>query len=505
MVVTISRIGKSLSATLRRLTSSPASRSDAVGSRGRDRVFEPGAEGATAPETLRQKDRAELGTHAGKRVVAAMAKARAEGARDGEAARNLSGPRDSGGVGDVRGIAPRARRAVEFFDRSMDSADTLKTTPLIEAHVAVGGKMVSFGGYSMPVQYPLGILKEHLWTREHAGLFDVSHMGPSFLQLTSPTGDFEADHRAVAALIEPLVCGDIRGLKPGQIRYTLLLNASGGMVDDLMIGRPAETENQGRLYIVVNAGTKDGDFAAIAAAAGSQASLTRADDGALLALQGPEAAAVMADLMPAAADLSFMTFTRAPFEGADLVIARSGYTGEDGYEILSPAAVAGALWDRLTADARVEPIGLGARDSLRLEAGLPLYGHDADGTVSPIEAALAFAVSKRRLKAQDFPGAARVAGEVANAPSRVRVGLRVTGAPAREGAVIADENRRPIGVVTSGGFSPSLGAPIAMGFVPPAFAIPGTVLTVIVRDRPQAAEVVAMPFVPHRYFRKTLV
>ena len=387
----------------------------------------------------------------------------------------------------------------------MDSAETLKTTPLTDAHIARGGKMVPFGGYAMPVQYPLGILKEHLWTREHAGLFDVSHMGPSFLELTAPTGDGEADHRAIAALIEPLVCGDIRGLKPGQIRYTLLLNPSGGMLDDLMIGRPAEPQDQGKLYIVVNAGTKDGDFAAIAAAAGTNARLIRADDGALLALQGPEAAAVMAELAPAASALVFMTFTRAMFEGAELVIARSGYTGEDGYEILAPAEFAQALWDRLTADARVETIGLGARDSLRLEAGLPLYGHDADETVSPIEAGLSFAVSKRRLKAGDFPGAARVSNEIATAPSRVRVGLRVTGAPAREGAVIADAAQSPVGVVTSGGFSPSLGAPIAMGFVPPAFAVPGTTLTVIVRDRPQSAEVVAMPFVPHRYFRKPTV
>ncbi len=399
-------------------------------------------------------------------------------------------------------MIPRDCYAVEFLDRPMDSAETLHTTPLTAAHVALGGKMVPFGGYSMPVQYPLGILKEHLWTREHAGLFDVSHMGPSFLELASPTGDPDADHRAVAALIEPLVCGDIRGLKPGQIRYTLLLNHAGGMLDDLMIGRPAEPQNQGRLYIVVNAGTKDGDFAAIAAAAGAKARLVRADSGALLALQGPDAAAVMADLIPAAAELSFMTFTRAPFEGAELVIARSGYTGEDGYEILAPANIAGALWNRLTADARVEPVGLGARDSLRLEAGLPLYGHDADETVSPIEAGLGFAVSKRRLKAGDFPGAARVAGEIGGALSRVRIGLRVKGAPAREGAIIADDAGRPIGVVTSGGFSPSLGAPIAMGFAPPAFAMPGTALTVIVRDRPQPAEVVAMPFFPHRYFRK---
>jgi aminomethyltransferase len=387
----------------------------------------------------------------------------------------------------------------------MDSAETLKTTPLTAAHIALGGKMVPFGGYSMPVQYPLGILKEHLWTREHAGLFDVSHMGPCFLGITAPTGDPEADHRAVAALIEPLVCGDIRGLKPGQIRYTLLLNTDGGMLDDLMIARPAQPDRQGWLYIVVNAGTKEADFAAIARQAGAAGTLHRADDGALIALQGPQAAEVMATIAPEAASLGFMTYTTTSFEGSDLMVARSGYTGEDGFEILAPAAVADALWARLLADPRVAPVGLGARDSLRLEAGLPLYGHDADETVSPIEAGLGFAVSKRRLKAGDFPGASRVVNEIGGASSRVRVGLSVKGAPAREGAIIADEAHNPIGVVTSGGFSPFLGAPIAMGFVPPVFAVPGTALTVIVRDRPQVAEVVAMPFVPHRYFRKPTV
>ncbi len=389
----------------------------------------------------------------------------------------------------------------------MDAPETLKTTPLNAAHLALGGKMVPFAGYAMPVQYPLGILKEHLWTRQHAGLFDVSHMGPAFLELTSPSGDGDADHRAVAGLIEPLVCGDIRGLKPGQIRYTLLLNQDGGILDDLMIGRPSGPAEQGKLYLVVNAGTKEDDFAAIAGAAGSAARLGRADTsegpgGALVALQGPEAAAVMAALVPAAGDLGFMTFARAAFDGTDILVARSGYTGEDGYEILAPAAVAEALWLRLLADSRVQAIGLGARDSLRLEAGLPLYGHDADATVSPIEAGLAFAVSKRRLKARDFPGAERVAEEIAHAPKRVRVGLKVTGAPAREGAVIADDAGREIGVVTSGGFAPSLAAPIAMGFVPPAFVASGTALTVLVRGRSQAAEIVAMPFVPHRYFRK---
>ncbi len=379
-----------------------------------------------------------------------------------------------------------------------DAIADLKTTPLTEAHRARGGRMVEFAGYSMPVQYGLGVLKEHLWTREHAGAFDVSHMGPSFLRLAAPTGDGEADHRALAALIEPLVCGDIRGLKPGQLRYTLLMNDTGGIRDDLMVGRMPE----GGLYIVVNAGTKEADFAAIEAAVGDAARLTRADDGALIALQGPDAVSLLAERLPGVAELGFMTFAPFAWEGADLLISRSGYTGEDGVEILAPSAVAARLWDSLLADERVQPIGLGARDSLRLEAGLPLYGHDLDETTSPIEANLAFAVSKRRIKALDFAGARRVAGELAEAPSRVRVGLRVTGAPAREGAEILDGEGRPVGVVTSGGFAPSLSAPIAMGYVPPALATPGTPLKVRVRDREQGAEVVAMPFFPHRYHRK---
>ena len=379
----------------------------------------------------------------------------------------------------------------------------LKSTPLTAVHVALGGRMVPFGGYSMPVQYPEGILKEHLWTRAHAGAFDVSHMGPSFLEMTHKSGDGDADHAAISAIAERLVCGDIRGLKPGQIRYTLLLNETGGMVDDLMIGRPVQPERQGMLYVVVNAGTKDGDFARFEAAAGSDARLIRADDRALIALQGPEAGDVLASIIPESADLTFMTFRRVEHEGQALVVARSGYTGEDGFEILVPAAIAEAFWNRLLADERVKPIGLGARDSLRLEAGLPLYGHDADETVSPIEANLGFAVSKRRLKAQDFPGAARVAAEKDGALVRVRVGLSVLeGAPAREGAEIADAAGAVVGRVTSGGFSPSLSAPIAMGFVPPAFSAIGTALSVIVRGKAQRAQVVALPFVPHRYRRQ---
>ena len=382
------------------------------------------------------------------------------------------------------------------------SEDPLKTTPLNAAHRALGGRMTPFGGYDMPVQYPLGILKEHLWTREHAGLFDVSHMGPSFLDLTTRTGDADADHRAVAALVEPLVCGDIRGLKPGQIRYTLVMNEAGGVLDDLMIGRPAEPERQGGLYVVVNAGTKEGDFAALEAAVGDRARLTRADDGALIAVQGPQAVEVVEVILPGVSGQSFMTFTTREFEGRAVTVARCGYTGEDGFEILAPAEIGETIWSRLLADSRVQPIGLGARDSLRLEAGLPLYGHDLDETISPIEANLAFAVSKRRLKAVDFPGAARLAREQSGGPVRLRIGLKVLqGAPAREGAVITDAAGATIGVVTSGGFAPSLAASIAMGYVPPAFGVPGTQLFVVVRGNPQPAEVVAMPFSPHRYVR----
>ncbi len=381
-------------------------------------------------------------------------------------------------------------------------SESLKTTPLHAVHIEAGARLTPFGGYDMPVQYRDGILKEHLWTRDHAGLFDVSHMGPAFLTLTKKSGDPDADHRAVAALAEKIVCGDIAGLKPGQLRYTLLLNETGGMVDDLMIGRPLRPEYAGMLYIIVNAGTKDGDFARFQAAAGDAANLTRADDRALIALQGPEAAAVLAKILPEAADLGFMSFRRFEYEGHGLVASRSGYTGEDGFEILVPAPIAEAFWNRLVADERVRPIGLGARDSLRLEAGLPLYGHDADETVSPIEAGLGFAVSKRRLKAGDFPGAERIARERAGELGRVRVGLKVLqGAPAREGAEIVDGAGAVVGRVTSGGFAPSLGAPIAMGFVPPALSAPSTPLGVLVRGKTQAAEVTAMPFVPHRYVR----
>ena len=391
----------------------------------------------------------------------------------------------------------------------------LKTTPLNVAHRAAGGRMVAFAGYDMPVQYADGVLAEHRWTREHAGLFDVSHMGPAFLSLTDPSGDGQGDHEAMCALVEPLVCGDLRGLKPGQLRYTLLLNPAGGIIDDLMIGRPLAPERQGGLYVVVNAGTKDHDFALIATALGSSGRLHRADDRALLALQGPEAEAVLAKIVPQAADLGFMQFVRLDADGLDLVISRSGYTGEDGFEILVPAEGAAAFWDRLMADARVKPIGLGARDSLRLEAGLPLYGHDLDETTSPVEANLAFAINKRRREAADFPGAERILRELRDGPPRFRVGLKLSpgGPPAREGSTVIREfapdagpdvveHGHHVGTITSGGPSPSLGHGIAMAYLPYDHRDGGTRLKVVVRGREQAAEVMSMPFFPHRYVRK---
>ena len=383
---------------------------------------------------------------------------------------------------------------------SESSDEPLKAVVLNDEHVKAGGRMVPFSGYSLPVQYPTGIITEHKWTREHAGLFDVSHMGPSFVVIDGTPATPEAGHEAVAALIEPLVVGDLRGLKPGQLRYTLLLNHEGGTRDDLMIGRSPLFG--GSLYVIVNAGAKNQDWAHIEAHLAGRAKLTRADDGALLALQGPEAVAVLDALLPGVAQLSFMHYGPFDWRGTRLIVSRSGYTGEDGFEILCAKEHASALWNAILADDRVKPIGLGARDSLRLEAGLPLYGHDLDDTVSPIEAGLNFAVSKRRREAGDFPGASRIMSELAGNLGRIRVGLFVEGAPAREGATIVDEHGTGVGRVTSGGFAPSLSRAIALGFVDPRHATPGTKLQVAVRDRLQPAEVTTLPFVPHRYVRK---
>jgi len=364
----------------------------------------------------------------------------------------------------------------------------LKATPLTEAHVAAGARMVEFAGYDMPVQYPEGVLKEHLWTREHAGLFDVSHMGQARLRGADPLAAFET-----------LTPGDFRGLKPGRQRYSMLLNGEGGIVDDLMAARP----DADGLFVVVNGACKDGDYALIAEALKGQAEVERLEDRALIALQGPEAAAALKVHVPEVATMAFMDARALSGFGVELIVSRSGYTGEDGYEISIPRHAAISVWNTLLADERVKPIGLGARDSLRLEAGLPLYGHDLDESVSPVEADLGFALSRRRREAGDFPGAARILHELTAGPQRVRVGLKVLeGAPAREGAEIADEDGKVVGRVTSGGFSPSLRQGIALGFVPPLLSDPGTKLKVVVRGKPQACEVVPTPFVAHRYVRK---
>ena len=366
--------------------------------------------------------------------------------------------------------------------------EALKQTPLYEAHVAAGARMVPFAGYSMPVQYRDGVLKEHLWTRDNAGLFDVSHMGQARLRGVSPLSAFEE--------VTP---GDFIGLGAGKQRYSLLLNKKGGIVDDLMGARP---DDDG-LFVVVNGACKDGDFKFIDNELAGQVRIERLEDRALLALQGPKAAAVLAAHAPDAAGMVFMECRAMSAFGVPAIVSRSGYTGEDGYEISVPGAEAARIWATLLDDDRVRPIGLGARDSLRLEAGLPLYGHDIDETTSPVEAGLTFAVSKKRRDAQDFPGAARIAAELADGPGRVRVGLKILeGAPAREGAEIADGTGAVIGKVTSGGFAPSLGCAIAMGYVPPSQSAVGTTLNVIVRGKAGAAQVVAMPFVPNRYVRK---
>ena len=365
--------------------------------------------------------------------------------------------------------------------------ETLRTTPLNANHRARGARMVGFGGYDMPVQYE-GVLAEHRWTREHAGLFDVSHMGQCKITGADAVAQFER-----------FVPGDYAILKEGRQKYSLLLNDEGGIMDDLMAGRP---DHDG-LFVVVNAGNKDADFAFLKANLQGDAKLTVLEDRALIAIQGPEAAEVMAAHEPLLAEMGFMDTARLMLFGVDAYVSRSGYTGEDGYEISVPADQAERIWNTILEDARVKPIGLGARDSLRLEAGLPLHGHDIDATTSPVEGALTFAISKSRKERRDFAGAERILSELDTGASRVRVGLSVKeGAPAREGAEIADADGNVIGKVTSGGPSPTLGRNIAMGYVPPAFAELGTELKVIVRGKAAAAEVVATPFVAQRYYRK---
>jgi len=364
------------------------------------------------------------------------------------------------------------------------ASDILRRTPLHALHLELGGKMVPFAGYEMPVQYPAGILKEHLHTREKAGLFDVSHMGQAFL-----SGD--------TAALERVTPADVAGLKEGMQRYGLLLTEAGTIKDDFMFSR---LKSEADLYLVVNAGTKEGDFAYIAEKLADAAILTPRFDRALLALQGPMAEKVLERHAPGIAQLSFMQVVRTTVAGHAAIVGRTGYTGEDGFEISLEGADAERVARALLGESEVLPIGLGARDSLRLEAGLCLYGHDIDETRNPAEANLLWSIGKRRKEARDFPGAAASLGA---APAIKRVGLRPEGrAPAREGAEIADKSGRIIGKVTSGGFGPSLNAPVAMGYVEAAFAGEGTAVDLIVRGKPLPAAVAPMPFIPNTYRRK---
>lgn len=371
----------------------------------------------------------------------------------------------------------------------------LKQIPLHDLHVELGARMVPFAGYSMPVQYKAGIMAEHQHTRAKAGLFDVSHMGQAFL--------IGPDHETTARALEALTPSNFVELKPGKQRYTVLLNDSGGIIDDIMVTRSISPEDDGRLMLVVNAARKDVDYAHFREKLPDNVTLEVVEDRALIAVQGPEAVAAVASHAPKAADLGFMEASSMEFDGIDCHIGRAGYTGEDGVEMSVPAGAAEAIARALLADDRIEPIGLGARDSLRLEAGLCLYGHDIDETTSPVEGNITFCMQKRRREEGGFPGAQRIQGELANGSAKIRVGLSLDGkAPAREGAEIALPGGDVIGSVTSGGFAPTIGAPIAMGYVPAEHAAVGTSLELIVRNRRLPATVSDMPFVPNRYYRK---
>ena len=362
----------------------------------------------------------------------------------------------------------------------------LLTTPLDALHRELGGKMVPFAGYAMPVQYPAGILTEHLHTRAEAGLFDVSHMGQVVIEGDDP-----------AAALEALVPGDVQGLGLGKTRYSVFTDTNGGILDDLMISKLSPT----KLFLVVNAACKNQDFAHMKSwLAGCDVRML--DDRALLALQGPKAAEAFATLAPASVGHAFMTIREYNVAGIPCLVTRSGYTGEDGFEISVPADKAEELARALLALPQVKPIGLGARDSLRLEAGLCLYGSDIDTTTTPVEGAISWIIGKRRREQGGFPGAAIIQAQLKDGPKRLRVGIQPDGkAPARAHTEITDTDGNPIGEITSGGFGPSVNGPVAMGYVPAAFATPGTAVKLVVRGKALDAHVAALPFTPHRYFK----
>jgi len=365
----------------------------------------------------------------------------------------------------------------------------LQTTPLNAFHRRNGGRMVDFAGWDMPVQYK-SILDEHKAVRTRAGLFDVSHMGQ--LRLSGA---------GAAAALETLVPADIAGLAPGRQRYTFFTTENGGILDDLMVANEG-----GQLSLVVNASRKASDLEHLRAGLAERCQVGRLEERALLALQGPLAVVVMSRLAPQAAALAFMSVARMTLGGIACVVSRSGYTGEDGFEISVEAGNAERLARLLLDEEGVAPVGLGARDSLRLEAGLPLYGHDLDEATTPIEASLAWAIQKSRRPAGEraggFPGADTIFDQLGKGPRRKRVGIAPGGrAPVREGEVLHDHAGRAIGAVTSGGFGASVDGPIAMAYVETQFSAPGTQLTALPRGKPRACRVASLPFFPHRYYR----
>jgi aminomethyltransferase len=362
----------------------------------------------------------------------------------------------------------------------------LDKLPLDTWHRAHGARMVPFAGYEMPVQYE-GIIAEHNWTRENAGLFDVSHMGQLLVH-----------GRSVDAALETLMPGDFLAATDMKPKYSLLLDANGGIIDDLMATRRGED-----FYVVVNGATKYGDIAFMQGGLPGSVVVDHMKEQALLALQGPRAIEILETIVRGIGGLGFMQAGPFHWEGRNLWISRSGYTGEDGFEISVPAIAAADLADAITAHELAKPIGLGARDSLRLEAGLPLYGHDLDRETTPVMAGLTFAINKRRRSEGGFPGAMRIFAELENGPIEKRVGFEVDGRqPVREGALVLDGEGNEVGRITSGGFSPSLQRPIAMGYVASQLAENGTALKLEQRGKLFDARVVPMPFVPHRYHRK---
>jgi aminomethyltransferase len=370
----------------------------------------------------------------------------------------------------------------------------LHHTALHDFHVSLGAKMVPFAGYDMPVQYPTGILAEHLHTRAGAGLFDVSHMGQIRLSAR--------DYAMVAVALEQLCPADFQSLKPGQQRYSFFLDDTAGILDDLMVTRMGPGDASDHIFMVVNAGCKEADIAHLRARLDKSCRIDVITNRALLALQGPKAAAVFARLAPRSADLKFMQGAAFDVGGIPCLVTRSGYTGEDGFEISVPNDAVHELAKRLLADSDVKPIGLGARDSLRLEAGLCLHGNDISPATNPVEAGLVWAMQKRRREEGGFPGAAIVQQQLSQGPARKRIGILPEGkAPARAHTEITDAAGKVIGEITSGGFGPSLGAPIAMGYVDAAHAADGTALNLLVRGKALPAKVAPMPFVPHRYWR----